>query len=89
MVSKRRVEIDGTVYLFSDEGLTVNQLAATEIETALRSRRCGRVVGTGISFADPGTYVVEVVSRDSPKAEDVIIGSIERLGIEDYEITWD
>ncbi len=89
MVSKCSVENEGIIYLYASRGHAASCLAKTEIDGALRARRCGRVVGSGRSIADPGTYEVEVVSYDSVVAEDAIADTISRLGISDYEIVWD
>ena len=89
MVSKRSVENDGTVYLYPGEGRAANHSAKTKIEAALLSHRCGRVVGSGTSIADAGTYLVKVVSRDSGAAEDALVDCLSHLDISDYEIVWD
>lgn len=88
MVSKRSVENEGTVYLFAGEGFAASHLAKTEIEAALLSHRCGRVVGSGTSMAT-GTYLVEIVSRDPGAAQEAINDCISRLKVSDYEIVWD
>jgi hypothetical protein len=81
--------IEGILHLFSLPSGVDKARVVEGIEKAFEKNRCGRVLGSGTSFANDGTVAVEIGAYDRDMANDVISRVCRKLKCRDNEIAWD
>jgi hypothetical protein len=86
MGGKHRPVVEGVAYFFTVGTWTRRMKARDAVDDALRAARCGRVVGSGTSFFDDGTLVVEFQTRDPYKARSAVARASKRKGLANYEV---
>lgn len=89
MDRKRSRIIEGILYLFSLPRGADKATIVEGIENALSANRCGRVLGSGTSFANDGTVTVEIGAYDRDTADDAIFRVCKKLKCRDIEVAWD
>jgi hypothetical protein len=89
MGSKRSSIVEGVAYFFALTTLHKMHATRDAIEAALMTANCGRVIGSGTSLSDEGTYSIEFETYNPEAAR----GSIERVcsrkRIGNYEVVHD
>jgi hypothetical protein len=81
--------IEGLLYLFSLPRSADKATVSEAIEKALEATSCGRVLGSGTSFANDGTVAIEIGAYDRDAANDAISRVCRRLKCRDFEVAWD
>jgi hypothetical protein len=90
MDRKRRAPMtEAVVYVYSLPKQTDKASLSAAIENALETSRAGRVVGSGTSFFDLGTLMIEIKARDEDAAEVAIAGACKQMKCVNYEVVWE
>lgn len=89
MDCKRRRMIEGLLYLFSLPRNLDKATISEALNKALKTAKCGRVLGSGTSLVNDGTVAIEIGAYDLDEANDTISSVCRRLNCRDFEIAWD
>jgi hypothetical protein len=85
--SGRRKE--GVAYFSSLKTHRAKIRVRESIEGALWGSHNGRVVGSGTSLCDDGTFSVELKVFDLKRAESTLLRALQKIKVEDYELVWE
>ena len=81
--------IEGLLCLFALPRNLDKATISEAINKALKTTKCGRVLGSGTSLANDGTIAIEIGAYDLDEASDTISRVCRRLKCRDFEIAWD
>jgi len=81
--------IEGLLCLFTLPRNLDKATISDAISKALKTTKCGRVLGSGTAIANDSTVAIEIGAYDLAEANDTIFRVCRRLRCRDFEIAWD